>query len=227
MYLAFFLQFWLLHFQKHTHMLMPNFEIFLHSGPQWGEGGHLYYYLYYILQRVEKRMEFIIQPQPCRLPQIVHILYLKWGMPPRDSEEQQLKIQWNQAAGTIQCCAHFNEEQRNAARCHLNVMQFTAVQTSLQCNLVQFSANSVQRCHLPRSILAPPYLHPTGRAAKISTLSKWILACQTLIWWHKLDFWSYQQWFFQRRFLLWSIVQLYEMATYQERYLSQLFRREI
>ena len=33
MYLAFFLQFWLLHFQKHTHMLMPIFEIFLHSGP--------------------------------------------------------------------------------------------------------------------------------------------------------------------------------------------------
>ena len=33
MYLAFLLQFWLLHFQKHTHMLMPIFEIFLHSGP--------------------------------------------------------------------------------------------------------------------------------------------------------------------------------------------------
>ena len=33
-YLAFFQQFWLLHFQKQTHMLMPIFEIFLHSGPQ-------------------------------------------------------------------------------------------------------------------------------------------------------------------------------------------------
>ena len=39
-YLAIFRQFWLLHFQKHTHMPMPIFEIFLHSGPQWGgEGG--------------------------------------------------------------------------------------------------------------------------------------------------------------------------------------------
>ena len=36
MYLAFFQQFWLLHFQKHTHMLMPIFEILPLSGPLWG-----------------------------------------------------------------------------------------------------------------------------------------------------------------------------------------------
>ena len=32
MYLAFFQQFWLLHFQKHTHMLMRYFSTLAHSG---------------------------------------------------------------------------------------------------------------------------------------------------------------------------------------------------
>ena len=32
-YLAFFLQFWLLHFQKHTHMLLRYFSTLAHSAP--------------------------------------------------------------------------------------------------------------------------------------------------------------------------------------------------
>ena len=39
MYLAFFLQFWLLHFQKQTHKLLRIFEILPPSGPLWGVGG--------------------------------------------------------------------------------------------------------------------------------------------------------------------------------------------
>ena len=36
MYLAFFLQFWLLHLQKQTHKLLQIFEILPPSGPLWG-----------------------------------------------------------------------------------------------------------------------------------------------------------------------------------------------
>ena len=42
MYLAFFQQFRLLHFQKQTHKLLQIFEILPPSGPLWGGGGRLF-----------------------------------------------------------------------------------------------------------------------------------------------------------------------------------------